>query len=111
MEEDRTECMVTVLYTSDDDWHLPEANTAGQFVDDIQTPDTLKEGTTSNLRISVHAWPLPTPTRSGTERKADLLVAGSGRLRAYAKHSSWLRDRRPLDRLKAQVRTYAETRH
>lgn len=59
------------------------------------------------LTILAHAWPLPFPTTAPGGRLGpglEVLVAGAGRSLSEAKHSSWLRDRRPLDDLKAKVR-------
>lgn len=56
------------------------------------------------LHVLAHAWPLPTTPQKGRDSGVRVLVAGSGRSQPLAKHSSWLRDRRPLDELKAQVR-------
>lgn len=57
----------------------------------------------TNLHILAHAWPLSSPKFGAQISELDVLVAGSRRMLPEAKHSSWLRDRRPLDKLKAQV--------
>lgn len=58
----------------------------------------------THLYIMAHCWPLPMPQQDKRRSCLKVLVAGSGRLISQAKHSSWLRDRRHLDALKAQVR-------
>ena len=61
-----------------------------------------------NVIILGHAWPLRSPTAAPVGLMLgpglEVLVAGVGRSLPEAKHSSWLRDRRHLDDLKAQVR-------
>lgn len=60
---------------------------------------------TGPLHVLAHAWPLPVPPPKAGGPGVHVVVAGSGRSLPTAKHSSWLRDRKPLDELKAQVRS------
>lgn len=111
-EDDPRECMVTVLYAP--------GGTPGQGPEE-RSRDVLDEaglgrgeapGDAAGERLGIlaHAWPLPALPRGGG-RSREILIAGKGRSRPEAKHSSWLRERRSLDRLKAQVRPAAEPRH
>lgn len=101
------ECMTTVLYAScappaEDARADPEAARHRPGGED----SAVKDGSGA-IRVTAHAWPLatpPPPAPGGGTSRLQVLVAGSGRSLPGAKHSSWLRDRKPLDELKAQVR-------
>lgn len=99
VENGRPECMATVLYACGGSTE----DTDKGFADGAQAKG--EEGLLgiSLLRILAHAWPLPKPARKGGGPGVQVLVAGSGRSLPRAKHSSWLRERKPLDELKAQV--------
>ncbi|CAB1118144.1 unnamed protein product [Ectocarpus sp. CCAP 1310/34] len=112
------ECMTTVLYThrrrpgkedvgeglSDDD--QPEGATAftGARTSESPRKEAARRTKNSKICIMAHAWPLPTPPVDGRPAGVKVLIAGSGRSCPEAKHSSWLRDRKRLDELKAQTR-------
>lgn len=104
------ECMVTVLYACGGSAEDTAAAAAARHsADDAQRQEKAgAEGRRGGLQISAHAWPLPAPPRGGRGRGAEVLVAGSGRELPWAKHSSWLRERRRLDELKARVRFVVE---
>lgn len=114
------ECMTTVLYTQNesvDDVNKSfadgrrlegDAPTKGGRTLDTQNRSVRTEApevkrSNSDLNILAHAWPLPTRTLGGGGSGVEVLIAGSGRSLPEAKHSSWLRDRRRLDELNAQV--------
>ncbi|CBN75813.1 conserved unknown protein [Ectocarpus siliculosus] len=111
------ECMTTVLYThrrrlgkedageglSDDD--QPGGTTAFTGTRTSKRPRKGAARPTKDREICImaHAWPLPTPPVDGRPAGVKVLIAGSGRSLPKAKHSSWLRDRKRLEELKAQT--------
>ncbi|CAM9811719.1 unnamed protein product [Scytosiphon promiscuus] len=113
------ECMTTVLYTNDGsaedsaedltDGRRPErgvplnGGSTSDTKEDSARPEASKAKTSRNLKILAHAWPLPTRPPGGAGSGLEVLVAGAGRSLPEAKHSSWLRDRRRLDELKAEA--------
>ncbi|CAM9835340.1 unnamed protein product [Ectocarpus fasciculatus] len=111
------ECMTTVLYThrrrlggEDAGEGLSDGDQPGEATafTSAKKSERPREGAARQTEdreicIMVHAWPLPTPPVNGRPAGVEVLVAGSGRSLPEAKHSSWLRDRKPLDELKAQT--------
>eukprot|EP00903_Cladosiphon_okamuranus_P020573 g18884.t1 len=99
LEDGCPECMTTVLYAG------------GGSVEEtgkVLEGGNLLEGggghrCTRPLRIVAHAWPLLAPARAAGGSGVQVLVAGSGRSLPRAKHSSWLRDRKTLEELKAKA--------
>ncbi|CAN0550504.1 unnamed protein product, partial [Ectocarpus sp. 12 AP-2014] len=114
---DCPECMTTVLYTHrrrpgkedagegllDDD--QPGGATAFTGARTSESPRKKAARPTKDNEICIvaHAWPLPTPPVDGRPAGVKVLIAGSGRSLPEAKTSSWLRDRKRLDELKAQT--------
>lgn len=100
--------MITILCTQR---HPEQENGVGGDVsrhenklDDISSSPAGGRTTTRDLSILAHAWPLPATMHSaGVLDGLEVLVVGQQRSNPEAKHSSWLRDRRALDELKAQV--------
>ncbi|CAM9411319.1 unnamed protein product [Hapterophycus canaliculatus] len=115
------ECMTTVLYTHDgsigdlaEGFEDRRQLEGGVPFKSDRTSDTQNRSTRteewemkkcSNLNILAHAWPLPTRPAGGGCSGVEVLIAGPGRSLPEAKHSSWLRDRRRLEYLKAQAGT------
>ncbi|CAN0458817.1 unnamed protein product, partial [Laminaria digitata] len=115
------ECMATVLYTpclsdrEDETTTLPTSQPPPSTPPTSQpsaaaaaevAAETGRVADDSNVIILAHAWPLPLPAAAPGGPMLlpglEVLVAGVGRSLPEAKHSSWLRDRRPLDDLKAR---------
>lgn len=95
--------MLTVLYThgEDDSRGGDVGNGSSEFPG--STRDAARGEGGRPVRIAAHAWPLPNTLTQEKLSGVEVLVAGAGRSLPGAKHSSWLRDRRNLDELKAQV--------
>eukprot|EP00752_Nemacystus_decipiens_P003827 g3521.t1 len=96
---DCPECMATVLYAGG--WSAEDTDNGLEGGGGREGEEYLQG--TSPLHILAHAWPLPVPSRIAGSQGVQVLVAGSGRTLPTAKHSSWLRERKPLDELKAQA--------
>lgn len=99
--------MVTVLYA----YGGVDEDTSRHSADDKQRQEQAVVECRSGLHISAHVWPLPAPQRGGGGSGVEVLVAGSGRALPWAKHSSWLRERKRLDELKARVSFSIECSH
>lgn len=109
--------MTTVLYThrrrpgkedageglSDDDQSGGGTAFTGARTSGYPRKEAARPAKDSEICIMAHAWPLSTPPVDGRPAEVKVLIAGSGRSLPEAKHSSWLRDRKRLDELKAQV--------
>jgi hypothetical protein len=79
-----------------------EANqdAAGEYMITLLCESCTVQSASTAYRIHGHAWPLPQRSSAGY---ADVLVEvrGDKRIQPYIKHSSWARDRQPLEKYKS----------